>query len=84
MALPLWDDIELPPDHTLVDINGLEPESLRLEMQGRALELWIAEVDADVEDFVERDWNDDEGIFAIYDADDVIVGIQIITDVEDA
>ena len=41
MSLPLWDPIELPPDHTLIDINSIEPEPLRLQLQARALELFV-------------------------------------------
>lgn len=82
MAIPLWDDIPIPPGHTLVDINGLTPESLKLQRQGDALTLWIDETG---EPFAERDWNDDEGIFVIVeDATGEHIGIQIIVDVEDA
>lgn len=83
MSLPLWDDIELPPDFTLRDVNGLEPESLRQEMQGLALQLWVEETEEPWDDVATREWSDDEGIFAVFDGDDEIVGIYIMTGVED-
>ena len=81
MALPLWDPIALPPDYTLVDINSLTPESFMQEMQAQALQLWVDETG---EPFGERDWSDDEGIFAVYDGGGDVVGVVIIVDVEDA
>lgn len=83
MSLPLWDPITLPPNLTLVDINSLTPESKRHECQAVALELWITETGESVEDFAARDWSDDEGMFVAYDAAGDIVGIVIMTDVED-
>lgn len=77
MSLPLWDPIDLPPSYTLVDINSLE-EPLRAEMQAEALRLWIDETG---EPFAVREWDDNEGIFAVYE-DGEIVGISIMTDVE--
>lgn len=93
--IPLWDDIEIPPGYTLRDINDLSDEprvdsdgnpipSLRVEMQGRALELWVEEEVGSWEAFTVREWSDDEGMFAVYDATDTIVGIQILVEVEDA
>ena len=84
MAIPIWDDIDVPPDLTLVDVNGLEPESLRLQMQARVLNLWVDEAPDSLEHLVGHDWDDNEGAFAIKDADGVIIGLQIIMDVENA
>ena len=78
--LPLWDPIALPPEALLVDINSIEPEALRVELQARALEAYLA--DAGVDDVV-RDWSDDEGMFAVYE-DDEIVGVVLILGVEGA
>ncbi len=82
MSLPLWDDIELPPDYTLVDINGLEPESLRLEMQAEALDLWMEQAPASFEDPMDRDWDPNEAMFVVKDGNGDIVGIQLIIEVE--
>lgn len=82
MSLPLWDDIDLPPDWTLVDINGLEPESLRQEMQGLALEVWVEQAPDSFEDFTEREWDPNEGMFAVKDASGDIVAIQLVVEVE--
>lgn len=60
---PLWDDVVVPPDYTLEDINGLVPESLCLEWQSIALAAWIADEYGTAEEFIEREWNLDEGIF---------------------
>jgi hypothetical protein len=86
MSLPIWDPIELPPDYTLVDINSLDPEPLLQEMQARALQEYMNELELGPEDFMEivRDWNDEEGIFAVFNTDDEIVGVTLIVDVEDA
>lgn len=81
-SLPLWDDIELPPNFTLRDINGLEPEDLRTEMQALALELWVEETGEPWDDVATRDWNVDEGIFVVLDGDGEIVGVYIMTAVE--
>ena len=83
MSLPLWEDIELPPDFTLRDINGLEPESFRTEMQALALELWVEETEEPWDDVATRDWSDDEGFFIVLDGSAEIVGILIMTGVED-
>jgi hypothetical protein len=82
MPLPLWDDISLPPDFLLRDINSLEPETLRKEMQALALELWIEETGESWEGLAVREWSDDEGIFAVIDGDEEIVAIYIMTGVE--
>ena len=83
MSMPLWEDIELPPNFTLRDINGLEPESFRQEMQGLALQLWVEETEEPWDDVATREWSDDEGMFVVFDGDDEIVGIYIMTGVED-
>lgn len=80
--IPLWDDIQIPPDHTLRDINGLD-QPLRDEMQARALELFVDEENGgDWTAAVARDWSDDEGIFVVLDPAGDIVGIQIMLEVE--
>jgi len=76
--LPLWDPIALPPDSSLVDINSIEPESLRVELQAQALEAYLDDVGVDA---VVRDWSDAEGMFAVYE-DDEIVGVVLIIGVE--
>jgi hypothetical protein len=80
MSLPLWDPIELPPDTVCVDINSIEPESLRVELQAEALAAYLD--DEGVDDVV-RDWSDDEAMFAVYEGDE-IVGVVLIVGVEDA
>lgn len=82
MSLPLWDDIEVPPDWTLVDINGIEPESLRQELQGAALELWVDQAPASFEDPIDRPWDPSEGMFAVKDSGGNIVAIQLVIEVE--
>ena len=84
MSLPIWDPIELPPTYTLVDINSLDPEPLLQEMQARALAEYIEETGTSWEDLQARDWSAEEGIFAVYDTDNEIVGVALILDVEDA
>ena len=95
MSLPLWEDIELPPNFTLRDINGLDDTprtdaegepmpSLCTEMQALALQLWVEETEEPWDDVATREWSDDEGMFAVLDGDDEIVGIYIMTGVEDA
>ena len=80
--LPLWEPIPLPPGHTLVDINGLTPQSLMLQRQGEALALWVEETG---EPLADREWSDDEGIFVVVeDATGEHVGITIVVDVDDA
>jgi len=81
MSLPLWDPIQMPPDYTLVDINSLEPEELRQSMQSQALALWLAEIGEEPGASIVREWSHDEGMFAVYDAANTIVGITIISDV---
>ena len=76
--MPLWDPIALPPDSSLVDINSIEPESLRVELQAQALEAYLDDVGVDD---VVRDWSDAEGMFAVYE-DDEIVGVVLIIGVE--
>jgi len=80
MSLPLWDPIELPPDHTLIDINSIEPEPLRLQLQARALELF-AEVTGEDPTIDPRAWSDEEGCFAIYVGAE-IVGVSLVFGVE--
>jgi hypothetical protein len=80
MSLPLWDPVAVPPGTTLVDVNSLEPEAHRVAHQALALELWLEETG---EPFVERDWNEGEGMFVVVeDATGDIVGITIIVDPE--
>lgn len=82
MSIPLWDPIAIPPGHTMVDINGISPPELQLELQGEALQLWLDETG---DPFEERDWSDEEGMFAVYeDASGDIVAVTIIVGVEDA
>lgn len=79
MSFPLFDPIDLPPNHRLVDVNSL-PDEECVKHQAAALALWVEETG---EDTPIRDWNDNEGIFVVYEGDD-IVGIAIIMDVENA
>lgn len=83
MSLPLWDPIEVPPDTTLVDVNAIEDDDLRLQLQGEALDLWIEEQGLSYEDQIVREWSEDEGVFAVYE-DGEIVGLTFIVGVEDA
>ena len=80
MSLPLFDDIDLPPDATLVDVNTLSDE-YRNEYQARAFGYWMEEEGISFEDFEARDWNGNEGIFVVME-DGAIIGVAIIFDVE--
>lgn len=80
MALPIWDPIEIPPDYTLVDINGIADEDLRLSLQAQALEVWMDETGGE---WQPRLWDPNEGAFAIYDGEELL-GITVIWEVEDA
>ena len=77
MMLPLFDDISLPPNTTLVDVNSL-PNPEREQYQGLALQLWVDETG---EEPPVREWDDNEGMFVVYESGTVI-GVAIITDVE--
>ena len=83
MALPLFDPIQIPPDAVLVDVHSLTPDAEREKYQGLALELWIEETGEGPEDFAARYWDDNEGIFVVKEGD-TIVGVAVITDVENA
>ena len=83
MSLPIWDPIELPPDTVCVDINSIEPESLRVKLQADALEAYLLEIDAAPDSEVVRDWSDEEGIFAVYE-DGEITGLVLLLEVEGA
>jgi len=84
MALPLFDSIALPPDSTLVDVNTVADDVEREGYQALALEHWIEETEgASLLDFVEREWDDNEGIFIVVDdASGDVIGVAIILDVE--
>lgn len=79
MSLPLWDPIDVPPGYTLIDINGVEPDELKFSLQAEAVRLWMDETGDDPFQNP-RPWSDEEGMFAIVDANDEIVGVTIIVD----
>lgn len=81
MSFPLWDPIDIPPDYTAVDVNSIEDEDLRMELQGLAVDYWM-EIEGASPD--PREWSDDEGMFALYDTEGEVIGVMIILDVEDA
>ena len=78
MSLPLFDDIDLPPNAVLVDVNGIEDLELRQQYQGAALGAWG---EATGEALPVRDWDDNEGIFVVMESG-VAIGVAIVTDVE--
>jgi len=84
MSIPLFDPIDLPPGYVLMDVNGL-PDDERNHWQGVALQIHLDEVFEDPTDFEPIEWSDDEGIFVICEiATEEIVGVAIVTGVEDA
>lgn len=95
MPLPLFDEIDLPPDTTLVDVSKLPTVELVQQYQGHALGHWMEETGDDLRNG--RDFDPNEGIFVVVenpvvvvdnvldmDASGDIVGVAVITDVEDA
>ena len=95
MPLPLFDEIDLPPDTTLVDVNKLSTIELVQQYQGHALGHWMEETGDDMSEG--RNFDPNEGIFIVVEnpavvVDDVfdvdasgdIIGVALITDVEDA
>lgn len=80
MSLPVWDPIDIPPSVTLIDANGLVPEELKQQVQAEGLQIWL---DQNRGQMVIREWQEGEGIFAVYD-DGILVGVTLILDVKDA
>lgn len=81
MSIPLLDPIELPPDWTLVDVQTLE-DAERDRLQGDALGAWADEEGLDLGELVDRNWDPNEGIFAVLDGVGDLVGVSIVWDVE--
>ena len=83
MSIPVFDPIQLPPNHVLEDINGIADEEERQTLQAAALEYWMEDMGEDPLDAGGRDWSDNEGIFAVCDTTTGdCVGIAIVTDVQ--
>lgn len=76
MSLPLWDPIDLPPDWTLIDINSIDDEDLRLKLQGEIMQAWLDD-DGDIP----REWSANEGIFAVYDSANELLGVALMLEV---
>lgn len=77
MSFPLWDPIELPPDAVLIDINSIEDEDFRMQLQAEILQIWI-----DDEGELPREWSGNEGAFAVYENEELI-GVALMLEVEE-
>ena len=83
MTLPLFDEVDLPPDSTLVDVNKVPLDYMdgRLAYQALALGHYMEQIGDDWE--VGREWNDEEAIFVVVNnptvvTDDVLASGEII------
>ncbi len=87
MPYPLWDpavlplEHALPQGHALVDAASLVDKELQERVQARALSAWLEESGQTFESFTEREWDANEGIFVVHDAQGVAVGIALVMDV---